>query len=298
MKKYDFIEVDNKEIKLGNLDKILWSEEGYTKKDLVEYYIKIAPYILPHLIDRPIMLNRYPEGIMGEHFYQKNISGELPDWIQRFKHKNTEYFLCQDAASLILLAQLGCIEINPWMSRVQNIDHPDFAVLDLDPVDISFVAVIETAVTIHEFLEKLNIYNFCKTTGGRGMHVYIPLEPKFTHTEARLFCQIVAEKIHQELPDTTSLERLPKNRKGRVYLDCFQNGLSKTVVAPYSVKPVPGAQVSAPLLWKEVNVNLNPKRFNIKTMPKRARERGDLFSKIYTQKNDLKRCLEKLTKKP
>src|SRR3989344_5995246 len=217
--------VNNNSVKATNLDKIFWPKEKYTKGDVIEYYRKIAPYILPYLKDRPESLLRQPNGIGKPGFFQKNIEHKVPERVVTHKiysesnEENINYLVCQNKETLIYMANLGCIEINPWFSRIQHLDHPDYCVLDLDPEKISFEKVIEAALTIHKFLDKLDIPNYCKPSGATGLHIYIPLGAKYGYNQAKTFAELVAKIINKQIPEFTSVLRMPAKRQGKVYLD-------------------------------------------------------------------------------
>ncbi|MCL5292469.1 MAG: DNA ligase D [Actinobacteria bacterium] len=294
------IRIDGR-LKLTNLNKVFWPKERYTKRDLVNYYREIAPFILPYLRDRPEVLNRHPDGIEGEHFFQKDVAGlPPPDWTETVnirsetEDKEITYLLCQNEATLVYLANLGCIEINPWSSRLESLDSPDFLLLDLDPLDIEFEHVVEAALAVGEVLEEAGAVSCCKTSGATGLHIYVPLGAKYTYEQARRFAEIVAFLAHRKLPERTSLERLPARRRRKVYLDYLQNIYGKTLAAPYSVRPMPGATVSTPLKWDEVKPGLDPAAFTIRTTIDRFRVEGDIFSTVLGPGVDLGRCLGRL----
>lgn len=284
---------------LTNLDKVYWPKEKYTKGDLLDYYETIAPFILPYLKDRPIMLRRHPDGIEGESFYQKNIAFFHPEWIQttRVQHegKVIEYMVINDLRSLLYAVNLGSIDLHPFMSTTRDLDHPDYCVIDLDPHDISFNKVIEIALAVHQLLDDIGVKNYCKTSGGNGLHVLIPLKGKYTYEQSRQFAEIIAQHIHEKLPKITSLERDPKKRQKKIYLDCLQNCIGQTIAAPYSVRPRPKAPVSTPLDWEEVNSDLDPRNFTIKTVPKRLKEKGDLFTPVLKSGVNFKTALKRLS---
>jgi bifunctional non-homologous end joining protein LigD len=289
---------------LTNLNKVYWPDEGYTKGDVVAYYHAMAPLILPYLRDRPQSLNRHPNGITGVHFFQKDVTRQPPpDWVKTATvrsesgKKDVTYALCQDEASLLYIANLGCIELNPWSSRVGSLDRPDYLVIDLDPENVPFARVVEAAVAVHRVLDQVGAESLCKTTGKRGLHVFVPLGARYDYGHARQFAQIVASIVHQQLPDTTSLLRSPAHRQGRVYLDCLQNARGQTLAAVYSVRPHPGATVSAPLRWREVTKRLDPARFTLKTMHRRLDQVGDLWKPVVGAGVDLRACLERLGKR-
>ncbi|MDB4939913.1 MAG: ATP-dependent ligase LigD phosphoesterase module / ATP-dependent ligase LigD polymerase [Candidatus Doudnabacteria bacterium] len=283
-----------------HLDKIFWPKEKYTKGDLINYYRKISPYILPYLKDRPESMNRHPNGIDGQSFFQKDVGHSLPNWIETVEvfsesnQKNINYLVCQDQKTLLYMANLGCIEINPWSSRLKNLENPDYAVIDLDPGDISFDKVIEAAQTIHKVLEKAGAASYCKTSGATGLHIFIPLAAKYNYDQTKQFAEIVATIVQKKLPKTTSLVRSPSKRKKQIYLDFLQNRKGQTLAAAYSVRPRPGAPVSTPLEWKEVKKGLDPKNFNVKNIFARLAKKGDLWKPVLGKGIDLKKVLKNL----
>jgi bifunctional non-homologous end joining protein LigD len=288
------------EIKFTNLNKVFWPKERYTKGDVIDYYKKISKYILPYLKDRPLSLNRHPNGINGKNFFQKDVSGVLPSWVKTAKvwsesnDKHIHYFVCKDETHLLYMAQLGCIEMNPWFSRIGSMDHPDYLVLDLDPLEIDFKYVVGAALTIKKILDKAGIKSYCKTSGATGLHVYVPLQAKYTYEHAKQFAHIVAILANKKLPETTSVERMPNKRRRKVYLDFLQNRKGQTLACPYSIRPKPGATVATPLKWNEVNSRLDPKKFTIKTIFARIKKHGDLFQPVLGKGVDLKKALKKL----
>lgn len=292
--------IDGHRLELTNLDKVFWPQEGYTKGDVVAYYRTVAHAMLPHLLDRPESLYRTPHGITEPGFFQKE-AGELPpEWITTRKiyskhvDKDIRFFICQDEATLVYMANLGCIEINPWLSRLPSLDFPDYFVIDLDPEDIPFSKVIEAALAVREVLEKAGAVSFPKTSGATGMHIYVPLGARYDYDTAGNFAKVIATLVHHKVPGFTSLLRSPKQRQQRVYLDFLQNKPGATLAAPYSVRPRPGATVSTPLKWEEVTPGLDPSRFTIRTMPARLERLGDLFSGVLGPGIDLAQCIENL----
>lgn len=244
---------------LTNLSKVYWPEEGYTKGDLLAYYREVAPVILPYLRDRPMSMLRHPNGITGKSFFQKDVSRQPPPpWIETTTVSSSSekgkitYLLCQDEASLLYVANLGCIELNPWHSRVGSLDRPDYLVIDLDPENIDFPRVVEAAIAVRKVLDRAGAESVCKTSGKRGLHIYAPLDAQYDNDHALQFAQIIATLVHKGLPNTTSLVRSLAMRQGRVYLDCLQNRRSQTLAAAYSVRPYAGATVSTPLHWREL----------------------------------------------
>ncbi|HCP08457.1 MAG TPA: DNA ligase D, partial [Candidatus Moranbacteria bacterium] len=293
------VEISGKKLKLTNPDKVYWPDEGHTKGDMIEYYRKVSRYILPHLKDRPQSLHRFPDGISGESFFQKDMK-DLPEWVETVKIRSdsgkrmTNYMLCQDEAALVYMANLGSIEINPWNSRVNSLDNPDYMVLDIDPGDIAFTETVRVALETKKVLDQIGIKGFCKTSGSRGLHIYVPLRPGYDYDQVKEFARLINMIVHARLPETTSLERNPEKRKKKIYLDFLQNRKGQTMAAPYSLRPKPGATVSAPLEWKEVNQRLDPKKFNIKTIFKRLEKKGDLWKGMLKEGDDLSKALEKI----
>jgi len=295
------LKANNHNIILSNPNKVYWKEEDYTKSDLIQYYHMMAPYILPYLKNRPMVMRRNPDGIDHPSFFQKDTSKlNLPSWIKTIKIQHdtglTQYLIVQDEACLLYVVNLGCIELNPFNSRVKYLDRPDYLVFDLDPEDISMSKVVETAHVLHEILEKAKIANYCKTSGGRGLHIYVPLNAKYTFEQVRRFAEIIAIAAHQQIPEFTSLERMPAKRQKKVYIDTLQNDFSKTLAAAYCIRPKPHAPVSTPLKWSEVKPNLDPSVFNIISLPKRIKLVGDIFSPVLGPGVDLQHSLKKLEK--
>lgn len=298
----DFLEIDGISVPVSNLDKIYWPDSGLRKFDLIQYYLEISEYILPFLKDRPESLHRHPNGIKQAGFYQKDTAGIFPHWLKTVKihsqsnQKDIEYILCQNQASLIYLANLGCIELNPWNSRKGSLLNPDYTVIDIDPSSKStFQQVIEVAIAAKEVLDKAKISGFVKTSGSSGLHIYIPLGAKYTYDEARDFTKILCYFIQEMLPDITTLERNIKKRKGKIYLDFLQNRKGQTLAAPYCARPKPGATVSAPLEWDEVNSKLDMRDFTIQTMPERIKSKPDLFLPVLQKGIDIEKALEALS---
>ena len=295
------LDIGGIEVPFTNLEKIYWPESGFRKYDLIDYYIKVSDVILPYLIDKPENMHRHPNGIDQPGFYQKDNEGILPEWIETFRvhskssNKDIEYLLCQNEATLLYMANLGCIEINPWSSRIQQLDNPDFTVIDIDPSEKnSFEEVIEVAQAAKEVMDKAKINGFCKTSGSSGLHIYIPLQAKYTYEEARDFTKLLCYFIHEMLPATTSMERNIKKRGKKIYLDFLQNRKGQTLAAPYCVRPKPGATVSAPLKWEEVKPGLKMQDHTIKTMPDRIAELGDIFKEVLGKGIDMEAALHNL----
>jgi bifunctional non-homologous end joining protein LigD len=305
----DPIQKSSKQVRIGkqtliltNLSKIFWPREGYTKGDVISYYREIAPAILSHLKDRPQSMLRYPNGIDGKNFYQKDAANLDVDWIEKTiihsesGKKDIAYLLCQNEASMVYLNNLGCIDFNPWSSRVGQLDHPDYLIIDLDPEATSFGTVVETALTTREVLEQLEIPSYVKTSGAKGMHIYIPLGAKYTYVQSRNLAELLCLQVHNKIPAITSMKRNPKDRQGLVYLDYLQNIQGQTLASVYSVRAQPGATVSTPLLWSEVNDRLHPSQFTIRNVQKRLQKHGDLFKEVLGKGITMEKVLSNLTK--
>ncbi|GAA0880843.1 DNA ligase D [Algoriphagus jejuensis] len=291
--------IDGINVPVSNLEKPLWPKEGITKYDLIDYYLAVSEYILPFLNDRPQNLHRHPNGIDKDGFYQKDTPEGYPDWIEtttihsESSDKDIDYMLCQKEATLIYMANLGCIEINPWNARIATLDRPDYIVIDLDPSDKNdFKQVVEVAQAFHELLQELKIEGYCKTSGSSGLHIYIPLGAKYTFEEGRDFCKLLCTVIQEQLPKLTTMERPLKSRKGRIYLDYLQNRPGQTLASVYCVRPRPGATVSTPLLWKEVNSKLDKDAFTIFTIKDRIKEHPDLFKEVLGKGISIEKALE------
>ncbi|HTG56581.1 MAG TPA: non-homologous end-joining DNA ligase, partial [Niabella sp.] len=289
------------DLKFTNLSKVYWPKEGYTKRDMFNYYYQVAEYILPYLKDRPQSLNRFPNGITRPGFYQKDVKGKSPDWVSTFPYTTSdgvkkEFLVGDNEDTLLWMASLGCIEMNPWFSRIQSPDHPDYCVLDLDPDKNTFNQVIKIANAIKDLLGAMGVPCYCKTSGSTGMHIYIPLAAKYTYDQSQMFGRLIVEDIQRQYPSFTSVERLVKNRKGKMYLDFLQNRPGATLACPYSLRPKPGATVSMPLHWDEVKPGLKMADFTIKNTPARLRETGDLFKPVLGKGINLQAALAKYPK--
>ncbi len=294
-------DINGHDLQFTHLSKVFWPKEKYTKRDLLNYYYQIAPYILPYLKDRPQSLNRHPNGITGPGFYQKNVSGKVPDWIETFPYhsaedkEDKEFLVCTDEASLLYMVSLGCIELNPWSSRVKKPDNPDWCIIDLDPdKKTPFEKVIEAAQVTKKILDAAGVQSYCKTSGSTGLHIYFPLGGQYNYEHSKEFARLIVTRVHEEIPAYTTIERMMANRKGRMYLDFLQNRPQATIAAPYSVRPKPGATVSAPLHWEEVKKGLTTQDFTIRNMPARAKEMGDLFKQVLGKGIDMEKALDKL----
>jgi bifunctional non-homologous end joining protein LigD len=295
------IKADGHTVKLTNQNKFYWPEEKITKGRLLEYYNTISKYILPHLKDRPQSLKRNPNGIVDKGFYHKDAGDAAPKWVKSVElysdsaTKFIDYIICNNKATLLYLNNLGCIEINPWNSRIKTLDFPDYLIMDIDPSEEnSFEEVIETALVIKEILDKAKLKSYCKTSGASGLHVYIPLHAIYEYDKVRSFAELIALLTQEQLPTTTTVERSLKKRQNRIYIDYLQNKRGQTLASVYSVRPVPLATVSTPLLWKEVRSGLHPSQFTIFNLPARVEKMGDLFAGVIKEKVNLVHALKNL----
>lgn len=284
--------ITGREVSLSNLDRILWPDQGYTKKDLIDYYAAVFPYMGPHLRQRPLVFTRYPRGIDATSFYQKNAPANLPDWMQTFAWAGSaggvkNYILVNSAADLVWLANQACIEIHPWLSQTTSIDYPDFIVFDLDPSEHnSFAEIVTVAHLLKQLMDQLGLRIYLKTSGSTGLHIYLPIVNRYTYGQVRSFGQAIAAMICKLLPDIATIQRSVQSRGKRIYIDYLQNGLGKTVCAPYSVRPRPVASVSTPLQWQELP-SITPAQFTIKTLPALLPQRRDLFQEVLSDRQEL-----------
>ena len=296
-------------VRLTNLDRVYWPDEGLTKGDLVRYYYEVAKYILPYLKDRPLIMKRYPSGIKGEYFHQHDVN-EVPEFVRTVTlaveegGHEVDYIVGDNLPTLLYMANLGAIERHPWHSRVRNLDRPDWFVFDLDPgKGVEFETICDLALATRDVLRRLGLESYAKTSGSRGIHVYVPVKPEYTYEEVAEFAERVATAIADENPDVATVERsLKKRRGGQIYVDHMQNARGKSVVAPYSVRPRAGASVSAPLTWEEVRrKRITPQSFTVENMMRRLGQRGDLFRPVLSKRQSLRGAfaeMEELTERP
>ncbi len=297
------LNVGGQTLKFTNLNKTFYPAEGIVKRDLLNYYDAVADLILPHLKDRPLSLKRYPNGIDKQFFFQKDTPLTFAPWLRTeeiYSDHNEDairYVFAQDRASLLYLVNLGCIDQNPWMSRSPTLDNPDFVLIDLDPQDCPYDMIVEAALLVREKLDAIGLQGYPKTTGGDGMHIYIPLEPVYSYDESRTFAEILSHLVLRDRPELFTQPRsVSKRQKGRVYFDWIQNGKSKTIAAPYVLRAYAGAPVATPLDWSEVKPGLTPGQFNIYNAPERFAQKGDLFAGVLTNLQRLETPLPKLEK--
>lgn len=296
------VNVDGQVVSLTHLDKPYWQKDGIAKGDLLRYYAQIAPTLLPYLEHRPLILKRFPNGIEAPFFFQHDLPN-APDFVrteplESREDRSIKYAVIDNAATLLYLTNLGTIEEHPWHSRVEDIEHPDWVVFDLDPEEAEFDVVCQVAQAVRQVLEQWGLRAYAKTSGSRGMHILVPIEPRYRYAQTARFTERVAALVAKENPQTATVVRALSQRKaGRVYIDHLQNAKGKTIAAPYSVRARAGATVSAPLEWKEVKAGLRPQQFTLKTMPNRLREKGDLFKGVLDHSQSLDEALKQIEKR-
>jgi bifunctional non-homologous end joining protein LigD len=272
--------------------------EGFTKADVIRYYDAVADVMLSHLHDRPIIMERYPNGIASEYFLQKDAMPQhVDDWMLPYIHevyapevkRTIRYIVPNERDVLLYLANYAAITIHPWSSRLQTLDNPDFVLFDLDPIETSFKTVQEVALALKAVLAEIGLRAYPKTSGGRGLHIYLPVKAKtIGHDEATIFAQAIASIVTERLPRQATVERAVKKRgRGKVYIDCLQNGRGKTLAAVYSLRARPKAPVSTPLSWRELKRPIEPAAFNIQTVPARLKRIGDLFKPVIDDPQDI-----------
>jgi bifunctional non-homologous end joining protein LigD len=289
---------DKRVVKVSNRDKIFWPEDGYTKGDLIDYYQAISPWLKPYLERRPVVLTRYPDGIHGKSFFQKDAPDYAPEWVRtermwsEYAKRDIDYFVVDSVEALLYLANMAAIPLHIWASRLPDIGHPDWCSLDLDPKDAPFAHVVEVAQAAQDLCRRIKLPAFIKTTGSSGLHVMIPLGRQFTHDQARSMGEVLAQALVKKVPKIATTTRAVTKRAGKVYVDYLQNGHGKLLVAPFSVRPIPGAPVSMPLQWSEVNEKLNIRAFTIKNAVARmAKLKKDPLIDILDTRPDLSAAL-------
>ena len=292
-----------RELRLVNLDKPFWPQEGITKGDLVDYYRAAAPVLVPLLRRRPFTMRRYPDGIEGKVFFQKDAPSHMPEWIPTYRwltHTRTGtakwigFPLVDDELALLWMVNMGCIDMNPWYSRIDRPDRPDYVLFDLDPTpDTPWPQTVEVALLLRELLDGLGLASFPKTSGGKGFHILVPLDRRSTYEDARRFATLLAGVVARTRPELATTQWVKSRRRG-VLIDANQNGEGKTVASAYSVRPHPGAPVSTPLGWDEVDASLDPNRFTIATVPARLASGKDPFAALPATRQSLSRALARL----
>ncbi len=293
-------EVAGRRLKFTNLNKVFYPADGYTKRDVISYYHDVAPLLVPHLAGRPLSLKRYPNGIAGEFFFQKDAPASFPSWVRTQEITEEDatpkrFVICDDEATLLYLANLGCIDQNPWLSRVDALDCPDFVVLDLDPFHCGFDRIVEAAQLVRRKLSDLELEGHPKTTGGDGMHIYVPIAAVYSYEQVRTFAEIVARLVIAERPELFTTPRTVTQReKGKVYFDYLQISWGKTISAPYVLRAHGRAPVATPLRWSEVRPGLSPLDFTLRNVRSRFDHLGDIFAPVLSNSQRLEHALERL----
>jgi len=289
------------DVALSNVAKVFWPAEGYTKGDLIAYYRAISPWLLPYLADRPLVLTRFPDGIEGKSFFQKDAPGFAPEWIRtetlwsEGSERELDYFVCDSEAALTYIINLGAIPLHIWGSRIGSLEQPDWCILDLDPKEAPFADVITVARAIRDLCDRIELPCFIKTSGSTGLHVLLPVGRQLTFEQTRQLGAVLARVVANDLREIATITRNPAKREGKVYLDFVQNGHGRLLVAPFSARPVPGASVSMPLKWSEVKPGLGISDFTIKNAPQRMKRlKVDPLRGVLAQQPDLHGALERL----
>jgi bifunctional non-homologous end joining protein LigD len=301
----DVVRKGKRELALSNLDKLYWPDEGITKGDLIDYYRAVAPVLVPHLKSRPFTMRRYPDGITGKAFFQKDAPSHMPEWIPTFSalvstrergggKKRVDFPLVNDELALLWMANMGCIDMNTWYSRIDKPDRPDFVLFDLDPTpEVPWAQTFEVALLVKELLDGLGLASFPKTSGGKGFHILVPLDRRSNYEDSRAFAELVAGTIARTHPELATTQWAKVRRRG-VLIDANQNGEGKTIASAYSVRPRPGAPVSTPLRWEEVGPDLDPAAFTMAAVLARVERHGDLYAGLLTTRQSLKKALATL----
>jgi bifunctional non-homologous end joining protein LigD len=293
---------DNVFVRITNEDKVFFPSRGLTKGDLVEYYVDLADALLPHVRKRPAQMKRYPNGVDGEFFYQKRAPTSHPEWLETFRiefpsGRSADFAVLNDAASLAWFANLGCIEIHTWHSRIDRVERPDYLLIDLDPsADDQWPHVREIALVVKDVMDELGLASYPKTSGSTGMHILAPIERDLDFPEVRRFAKAMAKEIEKRVPRIATTTWAVKDRTG-VFVDYGQNARDRTIASAYSIRPVPDARASAPLRWKEV-ADVDPGDFTMTTMRERLRKVGDLTEDMWDHATSIPPLFERLGIKP
>ena len=284
-----------------HLDKIFWPKERFTKGDVIRYYERVADAILPYLRNRPMVLNRHPNGIRGASFFQKNVDPkELPPFVKtvsvraRSTGRNVHYVVCNNKRTLLYLANLGCIEMHPWNSRLASIRHPDFLSLDLDPGGNPFSEIVRVARAVRKVIDEAGGHCLVKTSGKTGIHVIVPLRPRYDFAEVRATAKAIARIVNRRLPRLTTRHPNAGRRTHRIYIDYVRNSFGQTLAAPYSLRAFPGATVSTPLEWRELSKSMRPSRYSLRTISRRLGRDGDIWHSAFRNRVNLARLAKRL----
>ena len=300
----DAAEREDRSVTITNPKKVFWPDEGYTKSDLVAYYEGVAPWLLPYLAERPLVLTRYPDGIKGKSFFQKDAPTWAPSWVRTERiwakgvEREIDYFIVDSVEALRYVANSGTIPLHLWASRIGSLERPDWLVLDLDPKGAPFTDVVKVALALRAILERLELPSYPKTSGATGLHILLPLAARYTYEETRTFANLLATLAVEAQPAISTIARMIRMRDGKVYVDYGQNGHGQTIVAPFSVRPLPGAPVSCPLRWPEVTARLDPRRFTIRTVRARLEADGDPLAPVLGAGIDIAAVLARMNEAP
>jgi bifunctional non-homologous end joining protein LigD len=284
--------VSGHKVELSNLDKVFWPEEGYTKGDLIQYYLEVGAYLMPYLKQRPAILQRFPNGLLDAGFYQQHIE-KAPPFVKTIRLENQvgrflEYAIYANRASLIYLVNLGTITQNPWHSRVANLDHPDYIVFDLDPHSAPFANVLEVALGLKAVLDERGVRGYPKTSGSSGVHIYVPIRPGYEYDQVKVFAEETSRLVVTRLPKIATLERrIAARDRNQVYVDWQQNARGKSAASVYSVRARPGAPVSTPVTWNEISSGVQISDFTMRTVPARLAQVGDLWEGMLKDRQTL-----------
>jgi bifunctional non-homologous end joining protein LigD len=288
-------------VRLANPDKVLFPEDGITKRDIFEYFKTVAPVLLPHLRDRPLSLQRWPNGIAGESFFQKDAPDVIPPFVRtepigsEDSRRTIRYIIADNEETLLWLANLTAFTLHPWGSRVGSLGNPDFMILDLDPKEAPFTRVVRVARELRELLDAIGLRSYPKSTGSSGLHVYVPLEPEYSYEQVRGFAELLGRVVASRMPEEATVELKVEERGGRIFLDSLRNRMGQTAAGPYVVRALPTAPVSAPLSWDEVDERrLSARQFTIRNLPARLAEHGDLWRPVLDDRQRLDEALEAL----
>jgi bifunctional non-homologous end joining protein LigD len=295
-----YVDVDGQRLRFTNLNKIYFPGEKLTKRNLLAHYWRVAPLIVPFLKDRPLVLRRFPNGIEGQPFFQKDAGVGTPEWVKTVpidsegRGKTIDYIVANDRATLLYLTNLGCIDENPWSSRYTDTDHPDYVFIDLDPTEgATFSAVIKAAKIVLTLFEKVEMKVYAKTSGARGIHIFLPLEARYTYEQARIFVETIASLVARKHPGLLTPERSVRKRvSGTIHIDSHQNSRGQSLASVYSVRAYPHGPVSTPLRMKDLSEKLRPEQWNLQTIPARLDEVGDLWADFWENRQKLETLVE------
>lgn len=295
------LNVDSHTIELSHADKVLFPRDGITKRDLADYYYRVAEAMLPHLRGRPVTMHRFPDGLEGEGFYQKEISSYFPEWIRRASLEKeggtVTYLLCEDAATLVYMASQACITPHVWLSRADRSKHPDLLIFDLDPPDGSFEPVRQAAWSLRDLLDELGLVPFVKSTGSRGLHVAVPLDRSASFDEVYAFAEKAAQRLASRNPERLTTEQRKEKREGRVFVDVMRNNYGQMAVAPYAVRALPGAPIAVPLDWDELrDETFHPRKYNMRNILTRLSRKAEPWRELYRHAHSLSEAKQRLEK--